>query len=318
MNADLFPESKQVFDYLTDFALKHSIIQHIKFNFDVISILQDESSSKWKVQVCESKSNNIELFMFDFIIIATGIFSKPYIPIPIHCPPFNINKDEFQGLRIHSKFYSQNRKSFLGKNVALIGNSFSSSEICTDLVDHATTIINVIHEPYWIILRHITVNDRKLPCDIVFYSQKSNDSSIKNQIKDPIQANRSKNQYFAKICSEQNNIESLKVTSDQDEPPKVSISDSYVEYVKEKKIQVKKGEISHLIKYGICFKDGSIVSNLDAIIYCTGFLASLDFFSEDIKNILEFEENDWFQPLLLHKCTFHPNLNKIAFVGLYK
>jgi dimethylaniline monooxygenase (N-oxide forming) len=312
-NTDMFPESGQVFEYLKSFAEKYKILEHIQFNANVVSIDQVHDTLKWTVKILDSKTKTLELFEFDFIVIATGIFSKPYFP------SFYNTVQCFRGLVIHSKSYAQNKSQLAGKNVALIGSSFSSSEIATDLVDHAKSVISVFKKPYWIIPRYLPVNDDayKLPVDFVFYSQMSNYLSIQNEQKDPVKSCRSKNQYFAKLCSEQNKIESLKSISSEDEPPKVSISDTYVENVCENKIQVKQGETLHFTESGLCFKDNSFV-NVDAVIFCTGFLASLDFFNEKIKRILEFDESDQFQPVLLHKCTFHPNLKNIAFVGMYR
>ena len=114
-NTDMFPESGQVFEYLKSFAEKYKILQRIQFNANVVSIDQVQDTLKWKVKILDSKTNTLEQFEFDFIVIATGIFSKPYFP------SFYNTVQCFRGLVMHSKSYAQNKSQLAGKNVALIG-----------------------------------------------------------------------------------------------------------------------------------------------------------------------------------------------------
>src|SRR5262249_21495440 len=62
---------------------------------------------------------------------------------------------------------------------------------------------------------------------------------------------------------------------------------------------------------------GTTVS-CDAIIWCTGYRPKLPLLSAETLAALDFDPDELLQPLLLHKCTLHPDLPSRAFVGLYR
>ena len=51
---------------------------------------------------------------------------------------------------------------------------------------------------------------------------------------------------------------------------------------------------------------------------CTGYRPCLDFFAEDILEKLSYKPDDLCCPVILHRCIFHPSLNHLAFVGMYR
>lgn len=309
-SVSLFPKSSEVFQYLKAYSEKYSILKHIEFKTSVISIYENEKS--WKVKVFNIETKESNLYDFDYVIIATGIFCKPFYP------HFHKTVSNFKGLAIHSQFYKREKKSMQKKSIAIIGSSFSSSEIASDLVDYAANVTTIIRKPYWIVQRYIEKeNNYKLPIDFLFYSQKSNFLRKETEKIDPIKADKSKHDFFSRICHKQNQISSLKVNSNPNDALKITVSDTFLEHVIENKINVRQGNVSHFTENGLSLTDGTVL-NSDVVIYCSGYLAGLDFFGEDIKNKLEFDENDQLQPIILYKCTFHPELKNLAFVGMYR
>ena len=94
---------EQVLGYLVTYAKMTKVLPHIKFNSKVISISRTVDG-KWNIE-----TNQHESFTFDFIIIANGHYSVPYIPE-------EFEKSPFQGEVIHSHFYRR-PEDFVGKHV---------------------------------------------------------------------------------------------------------------------------------------------------------------------------------------------------------
>ena len=65
----------------------------------------------------------------------------------------------------------------------------------------------------------------------------------------------------------------------------ITISSSYIHQVKTKKIQPKRCDIKKVDHSMITFNDGTS-ENFDEIIFCTGYKSSLNFLSQEIKEII--------------------------------
>lgn len=204
----------------------------------------------------------------------------------------------------------------------MIGSSFSAIEIASNLVDHASLVVNVINEPYWILPRFLPLNPEnpkiRLPIDFVFYNRTSAYKNTDNGLDSLKTSNKNLNNFLSKICKDQNSIDELFIDPNSMNPPKVSISNDYINNVKNGKIQVKRVKIDNFKENSILFNDSTEEVTADAIIFCTGYKCSLDYFDENVLNRLEFEANDQLQPLLLYKATFCPNISNLAFVGMYR
>jgi cation diffusion facilitator CzcD-associated flavoprotein CzcO len=85
---------------------------------------------------------------FDSVVVATGIYTKPYIPdIP--------GRDKFTGTLLHSKDY-KTPKDFESKRVMVVGGAYSGAEIAAEIAASATHVMNVVNNPFWILPRYIS------------------------------------------------------------------------------------------------------------------------------------------------------------------
>lgn len=94
ISTPLFPTTEQVCQYLHDYVEKFNLKQYLKCSCKVTWVTQVENN-KWLVKWLCLNDNKTCFDIFDCVILATGLYSSPYIP------QLN-NKNEFKG-QIHLK-----------------------------------------------------------------------------------------------------------------------------------------------------------------------------------------------------------------------
>lgn len=304
-----FPSQRQMFDYLGHYANKFELKKHIQFNANVTAVKPVED--RW--EVTWSNGNQIITDVFDKLIISTGVFSSAFIPsIP--------GLKDFQGLTLHSQSY-KNPKQFENKTVAVIGSGFSGVEIASDISPVAKEVHHSFTTAHYILPRNIPLKPDpsiQWPIDLLFYNRSTRQQADEIKFK-TAQSNRSSHAYMQSVCARQAQLSADLIIPEEkwDHPTHVSISDTYLNDVQNGKIIPKKGSIKHFHSSGLTFEDGTSRS-VDAVVFCTGFQASLPFLDESVQRTLEFDPDDQLQPLLLYKCTLHPAFRNLAFVGLYR
>ncbi|RNA32628.1 Flavin containing monooxygenase [Brachionus plicatilis] len=311
----IFPEAKEVQEYLISYAKKFDLQKHIHFNVRVDKVKQ-LSDKKWELNILDLKKNSRQTLIFDFLVVASGLHSKPRIP--------NIqNSSQFNGIQIHSSSFSLKDPQFKNKNVVVVGCSLSGTEISASLVGHAKSVTNVFPRTYLITPRLIKFKTcpgpefKILPVDVGLNRRSFNfgNSSINKEELEQQQINMLY-QIFPyqtdKTKSHPDLFIDLKI------PNQVllkSISDYYIQHVQENKIRPVKTKIKSFNENSVILENGEEIL-ADAIIYCTGYELVTDFFDSDILKTLKFDnEQNYKFSVILYKCAFHPDLENLAFVG---
>jgi len=119
--------------------------------------------------------------------------------------------------------------------------------------------------------------------------------------------------------------------NDPKNPVYATISDDYLDLVRDGRIQVIYGRLSgcdvEAETDNRCLKVVSEndptntirIQNVDSLISCTGFRTDLGFLdSETILKTIDFQETDIFSPVVLCNDVYHPDLKNMAFVGIYR
>lgn len=306
---DDFPTQTEMYHYLCRYAKHFDIEKYIHYNSNVISVNKN-AQNQWHIQWVES--DGVKAEDFDFVMVATGIFSKPYIP------EFK-GLDKFQKTKkvLHSSEFKTS-EIFKGQQVVTIGGAFSGAEIAANIASDAKQVINVINNPFWVLPRRIPKNADEpknlLPSDLVFYTRKP-------RPRKPATANSTFtiNQYFKDITGNDQSefSDALRMDLTSNNPARVIISDTYLSEVKAKHIDVRKGKIKEFDENGIIFEDGSRI-DADAVVFSTGYQLNMPFFDKTILDQLDYLQEDQLQPMLLYKCTFHPDLPNLGFIGMYR
>lgn len=296
-----FPTQKEVCDYLTQYAELKGIMPHIHLQTEAEKV--SRNGDKWLVRYLKEGMHSAK--EFDFVIVASGIFSKAVIP-------------QIDGIEsctaewMHSQQY-KNPSYFKDKVVAVIGNSYSGTEIAADISTKARRTIHIASKAMWVLPRELPAASGTCPVDLVFYSRAAAAGS-----RTTAQAVKNARTFeaFKKLTKQHEVAPELEVLSPED-PCYVVISDGYIDQVRAKKIELVRSRVQSIAGNRVVCEGGRSTP-VDAIVFATGYECSLPFLEGSTLKSLEYMPEDHLQPLLLHKCVFHPDLPNMAFVGMYR
>lgn len=300
-----FPHQTHVSEYLSNYISHFKLDKHFIFNCNVKKIYMVHQ--KWQIEWING-DNQCESKTFDFVIVATGLYTQS------HIPKFE-DIEKFQGTIITANEY-KTPETFRDKTVVVIGNAFSGCEIASEQSSTAKRVIHLFRRPIWILPRFVPISpfsNKKLPWDLVLYSRSGPINFKANSIEEIFSQ---MNNLFDKVCVQSSVDDRLKMNSTEfKQPPFFTISDTYLESLKNKKVQLKISTVKKFTENGIVFDDGT-TENVDAVILCTGYRTEFPFFDKTILNEIEYQQACKYQPVLLHKTVFPRNLPGLAFVGL--
>lgn len=123
-NTRLYPFSNEVYEYFLSYVKKFDLEKYILLNHKVTFVRRLESKN-WEITVqVWDVSGRIEtrVEIFDYLIIASGIYSKPRIPQ-------YENSLNFKGLILHSSQFRLDDTQLKGKNVVVVGGAVSGIDI---------------------------------------------------------------------------------------------------------------------------------------------------------------------------------------------
>ena len=120
-------------DYITTRAFKYDVRKYIKFNTKVDSVTFE--NDKFKVTVWNKPDNHVSTEEFDYVAVATGHFSVPFIP---EYP----GMVTFPGRILHSHDF-RNAEEFSGQDLLIIGSSYSAEDIALQCYKYGAKSVSI-------------------------------------------------------------------------------------------------------------------------------------------------------------------------------
>ena len=114
-----FPPREVLYDYIIGRVKKGNIKDKVKFNTRVTQVTFN--SDKFEVSYQDKDKDNISKDTFDYVVVATGHFSVPFIP------EYDGMKS-FPGRIMHSHDF-RDAEEFRDKNVIVLGSSYSAEDV---------------------------------------------------------------------------------------------------------------------------------------------------------------------------------------------
>ncbi len=299
---DIFPMRSSVIGYLNDYAQAFALHRYLRM-CTTVELVEPAGEHRWNVTTCCDGVR--ETRCFDHVVVATGVFSQPFVP-------------EFEGLEAFrgevfhaADCYGEDviRKNFSGKRLFIMGAAFSGTEIAGQLLGVAQSVTVGLRHPMWFLPRWIQPwsGAPRYPSDLVFYNRDPENPMV-----------ASPRAYLLQVGADPGKISPELAFDDiATAPLTVVTSDDFLQHVGAGRVRVKRSKAFAFDEKGVLYADGSR-EDIDAVVMCTGYVSRLPFLRQDVLDTLAFDVFDQLQPVLLHKQVFHPRLPGLAFVGYYR
>lgn len=285
----------EVLGYLRLYADHFNLLPHIQFKTTVVNIRQTPDfgqTGQWEVDT-EKQNGEKETHIFDAVIVCTGHFTRPHLPLK-DFPGI----ENFTGRYFHSWEY-RNADGLQGKRVVVIGIGNSGGDIAVDVSRVAENVYLSTRSGTWVVSR---VAPGGLPFDVSAVSRMGDlfatlfpswfNKTLMKKLNEPFDHSlyglKPKHKFFAQIPLV------------NDEIPARIISG---------RVRIKPN-IKEFSGSSVIFDDGSIIDQVDVVIFATGYNYSFPFLPPQLQNKSGYR-------LRLFKHIFPPTLARptLAVVG---
>lgn len=251
---------------------------------------------------------------FDYVIIASGMHNPHFLP---PCSDFP-GLDVFPGQKIHAAQYA-NPSQFRGKRVLVIGGAVSGCEVAGDLamaepgMGPTQVMLSTRH------MRHLSGKQSNGKVMISAISTRFLSLQRLAGMLDSEALTESVREFGDSfhVNKEINAPPAQGPVYIQDEPNFVPVNQRVINATMRGTLSWNVGGVERLRRDGsIDFKNGSS-SKFEAIIFATGYKLHLPFLDDETKKLILAEENPE-HAVDLAEFSFHPELPRLAFVGMYR
>ncbi|XP_068448896.1 flavin-containing monooxygenase 5-like [Clinocottus analis] len=285
-----------IVDYFRMFADRFKLKEHIRFNTKVLQVKQRSDfsrSGQWGVET-ENKDGVTERHIFDAVMICVGHHCHPNLPL--HDFP---GIDTFKGKFFHSRDY-KTPDEWRHKKVVVIGIGNSGGDIAVELSRVAKQVYLSTRRGAWIVNR---LSNNGLPRDVfltrmtVFMRQilpfgfrcSMAERTVSQRLDHGLYNLKPKHRLFSQHPTV------------NDELPNRILSGT---------VQVKPN-VRRFQGSSVEFDDGSVVEDVDLVVFATGYRFSFPFLAS---HVVSASENKAF----LYKYVFPPEMDRptLAIIGL--
>ncbi|XP_059196502.1 flavin-containing monooxygenase 5-like [Centropristis striata] len=285
-----------IMDYFRMYADRFQLTKHIRFNTKVLQVKQRSDfshSGQWDVET-ENKDGKKEKHIFDAVLICIGHHCHPNMPL--HDFP---GIDSFRGTYFHSRDY-KTAEEWRNKKVVVIGIGNSGGDIAVELSRVTKQLYLSTRRGAWILNR---VWDNGLPLDLGF-------NRVNTALQDLLP--------FGFVCSVGEKILNQRVDhSLYNLKPKhrlfsqhPTMNDELPNRILSGTVQVKPN-IRRFQGSSVEFDDGSVVEDVDLVVFATGYRFSFPFLASHVVSVSDNKAS-------LYKFVFPPELERptLAIIGL--
>ncbi|XP_049444136.1 flavin-containing monooxygenase 5-like isoform X4 [Epinephelus fuscoguttatus] len=285
-----------IMDYFRMYADHFQLTKHIRFNTKVLQVKQRSDfshSGQWDVEI-ENKDGKKERHIFDAVMICIGHHCQPNLPL--HDFP---GIDTFTGKYFHSRDY-KTPEEWRDKKVVVIGIGNSGGDIAVELSRVTKQLYLSTRRGAWIVNR---VGDNGLPLDLRL-----------NRVLDFVRkilpfgvfcglAERVLNQRFDHALY---NLKPKHRLFSQHP----TINDELPNRILSGTVQVKPN-IRRFQGSSVEFDDGSVVEDVDLVVFATGYKFSFPFLASHVVSVSQNKAS-------LYKYVFPPEMDRptLAIIGL--
>lgn len=293
-----YPTCAQVYNYFSGYMDKHNLNQYFNYHCEVFSIERSGESYlvKWR------NEGVIHEKVFKYVVIAIGRFSKQIIPFK--------GISAFKGTVLIGGEY-RTPDIFTGKKVVCIGRNVTSSEIASEAISTAASVIQIFRKSYIITRKYY----KDYPLDL--YLSDVSWAHHQFNIISTIEENHRISKLFIQLFGNPGDITpEFHIDEDNLQGFQKTIvnNDTYLAALGNGKITLKKGDVDDFYENGVYLKSGEYIE-ADVFVVGTGYSADYTFLSEEIQKIIDYRVENTFMPTIMFRGMLHPDLKGLCFVG---
>jgi cation diffusion facilitator CzcD-associated flavoprotein CzcO len=291
----VYPSNQAMLAYLNRYADHFDLGPRIRLRTRVMAVRQ--SGGGWSVRA--RGDDGIEhKEIYPYVLVASGRFNKPRIPeVP--------GLESFTGASgvIHTFHYKEPRR-YVGQRVLVAGCSVSALEIASDLAMLGATHVVTANRRQRYVVQKIVAG---IPIEHLLHTRRAAHLHLQS----PQAAAEDLKQV---ILSTSGNPQAFGAPRPDDDLVKAGVTQCqhYLPLVAEGRIGVRPW-MKSVEGQTVTFSDGSR-EDFDGLIFGTGFDLNLPFLAEDVRRRFASSTSS----LDLYQCTFHPDLQGLAFAGMFQ
>ncbi|KAG8003411.1 Dimethylaniline monooxygenase [N-oxide-forming] 5 [Nibea albiflora] len=286
----------EVLLYVRRYAEAFKLLQHIQFQTTVVSVRQTldfAATGQWEVET-ETRDGQRETRVFDAVIVCTGHFTQPHLPLG-DFPGI----ESFEGKYFHSWDY-RSADDMQGKRVVVVGIGNSGGDIAVDISRVAEKVYLSARSGAWLVSR---VGEGGLPADLVGTSrldrmvQKLFPSWVNKMVENKL--NKAVNHKLYGLQPSHGFFKQIPLVND-DLPARIISG----------RVQMKPN-VKQFCGSSVVFVDGSVIDKVvDVVVFATGYNYSFPFLPSALQAKSGYR-------LHLYKHVFPPTLTwpTLAVVG---
>ncbi|XP_041480897.1 dimethylaniline monooxygenase [N-oxide-forming] 2-like [Lytechinus variegatus] len=286
-----FIKGNQVLSYYQGYAKQFDLEPRIRFNTRVIRVEPTKDfdmTGRWHVK-SQGPCGEVDEEVFDAVMVCSGLHNKSYIPsFP--------GMDDFKGDIVHSCDF-RNGEKYAGKTIVVVGGAHSAGDVAVDTSMHAKMT-------YLSMKSGTTVLPRAGPGGVPI------DAYINRRVRGLVPLALWK-MWLQSFISYRLNMESLGLKSERPlfSSTSIMVNDLIGVRIWCGALQAKPN-IARLTESDVIFVDGTVVENVDVVIFATGYEFKFPFID---RSILQ----ESYKDLELYWHIFPPRLSRqtLAMVG---
>lgn len=134
------PSGEELQAYFENYAKDYNVYDKVRFNTS-ITHLEQQQNNRWVVHYTDQQTGSSAQKIFDFIVVANGLYFDPFIPeLP--------GLEKFKGNIIHSSEY-RTPSLVTGRRVVVVGFGKSALDVAGDVAKFAKQVSLVYRKAHW-------------------------------------------------------------------------------------------------------------------------------------------------------------------------
>ncbi|XP_068020714.1 dimethylaniline monooxygenase [N-oxide-forming] 4 [Melanerpes formicivorus] len=285
-----------VLEYFGMYARHFDLLRHIRFKTTALSVRKRPdfaASGQWEV-VTETHGVQ-ELHIFDAVMVCTGHYQEPYLPLA----SFPGISSHFKGQYLHSQQY-RDAEAFRGKSVLVVGIGNTGGDLAVELSRVAAKVYLSARSSTWVFSR---VSDHGFPFDMVHTTR------FKHLLDWLLPSALTKRLRFQKFNAWFNHA-NYGLASTKSSNFRIIVNEE-LPFCLLSGTVVLKPSVKEFTESSAVFEDGTAEDNIDVVLFATGYIFTFPFLEESVRSL--FNDNR-----SLYKCIFPPQLEQptLAIIGL--